>query len=102
MDSNLNKRISDHPKYKELLVKRSSFAWLLSIVVLVIYYSFILVVAFAPKFLGTKIAEGSIISVGVPIGISVIVSAFALTGVYVRRANSEFDDLVNQIKEDVK
>ncbi|MBF0627110.1 MAG: DUF485 domain-containing protein [Magnetococcales bacterium] len=101
-DAKLIERIQKNPKYTELVTKRSSFAWKLSITVLIIYYSFILVVAFAPKFLGTKIMEGSVISIGIPIGAGIILSAFLLTGIYVRRANSEFDDLTQQIKEETK
>ncbi|MBF8272599.1 MAG: hypothetical protein HW380_1704 [Magnetococcales bacterium] len=102
VDSRMIERIQNHPKYQELVTKRSRFAWTLSVFMLLIYYAFVLVVAFIPKTLGTKIFAGSVISVGIPIGVFVIVSAFILTGVYVRRANGEFDDLTQQIKEDTK
>ena len=38
-------------------------------------------------------------TVGIPIGVAVIVAAFVLTGIYVRRANAEFDTLTRQIVE---
>ncbi|MEO5345314.1 MAG: DUF485 domain-containing protein [Magnetococcus sp. YQC-9] len=98
----LIQRIHTNPKYQALLGKRSRFSWTLSIMMFFIYYAFILIVAFAPKFLGTKIMAGSVISIGIPIGVGVIVSAFVLTGIYVVRANSEFDELNRQIKEDTK
>jgi len=41
-------------------------------------------------------------TVGIPVGLFVIVSAFVLTGIYVYRANSEFDPITLQIKERVK
>ena len=41
-------------------------------------------------------------TVGIPVGIAIIVFAFGLTGIYVKRANSEFDDLTTKIKENVK
>jgi uncharacterized membrane protein (DUF485 family) len=63
----------------------------------VIYYGFILMVAYAPKFLGTPLSEGSVMTIGIPIGLFVIVSAFVLTGIYVRRANGEFDDLTREV-----
>lgn len=102
VDSKLIERIRKNPKYEELIGKRSRFAWTLSIIMLLIYYAFILIVAFVPKFLGTKIASGSVISVGIPIGVLIIVSAFILTGIYVFRANGEFDALTHQIKEETK
>jgi uncharacterized membrane protein (DUF485 family) len=41
-------------------------------------------------------------TVGIPVGLLVIASAFVLTGIYVRRANSEFDPITRQIMEKVK
>ncbi|MBF0435227.1 MAG: DUF485 domain-containing protein [Magnetococcales bacterium] len=102
VDQRLVERIQNHPKYKELVEKRSRFTWWLSIIMLVIYYAFVLVVAFAPKSLGAKISSTSVISVGIPIGVLIIISAFVLTGIYVRRANSEFDSLTQAIKEETK
>lgn len=94
--------IKNNPKFQELVAKRNKLAWTLSIVMLAIYYSFILVIAFAPTSLATPISEGSVITIGIPVGLVIIVSAFVLTGIYVKRANSEFDAITNQIKEEVK
>lgn len=95
-------KINSNPKYQELVSKRTSFAWILAALMLIVYYSFILTVAFAPKLLGTPISEGSIITVGIPIGIGVILFAFLVTGIYVFRANGEFDRLTKEIKEELK
>lgn len=102
MESGLVTRIRNNPKYQELVAKRSRFAWTLSIIMLIIYYAFILVLAFAPASLGTKLGAGTVMSVGIPVGVIIILSAFVLTGIYVKRANSEFDELTRQIKEEVK
>ena len=40
-------------------------------------------------------------SLGVPIGMGVIIFTIVITGIYVRRANSEFDDLTTDILKDV-
>jgi len=95
-------RIRNNPKYAELVHKRSSFAAVLSVLVLAIYFGFILVIAFAPKILGAPLYDGMVTTVGFPIGVGVIVSAIVLTGVYVWRANTEFDHLVKQLIEDSK
>ncbi len=94
--------VRQNPKYKELVTKRSRFAWTLAFLMLLLYYSFIMVIAFAPAKLGTPIAEGSVITVGLPIGVAIIVLSFVLTGIYVRRANGEFDDLTRQLKEEAE
>ena len=93
------KRIKNNPKYQELISKRSSFAWKLSIIMLVVYYAFILTIAFSPETLGTQIGDG-VITIGIPIGIAIIFIAFILAGIYVKRANGEFDKLTQEIKDD--
>lgn len=95
------KQILSNPKYQELVSKRSKFAWTLSIVILVVYYAFVLVIAFDPALLGAKIGAG-VISVGIPVGMGIIILSFILTGVYVRRANSEFEALTQDIKNSLK
>ncbi|MFO1422949.1 MAG: DUF485 domain-containing protein [Candidatus Competibacteraceae bacterium] len=101
MQQDLVHAIKSNPKYHELVSKRKTFAWILTILMLVIYYGFILIVAFNKAFLSQQLWTGSITTVGIPIGLGVILSAFALTGIYVFRANSEFDRLTREIKEEV-
>lgn len=101
MTHEMVEQIKNNPKYKELVSKRNSLAWTLSIIMLVVYYAFILVIAFDPSLLGAKMGSG-VITVGIPVGIAIIFIAFALTGVYVKKANSEFDDLTKQIKDEIK
>lgn len=94
--------IKNDPDYLRLVSERSRFAWILTIVMLVIYFGFVLVIAFDPSLLGIPLAEGMVTTVGIPVGVGVILSAFILTGIYVRRANGEFDELTNRIKNKVK
>jgi uncharacterized membrane protein (DUF485 family) len=94
-------QIKNNPKYQELVSKRSSFAWTLSVIMLVIYYAFIMIIAFNPEVLGAKTGEG-VMTVGIPVGIAIIIIAFALTGIYVKRANGEFDELAQQVKDELK
>jgi len=92
-------KIEQDPNYQELVRRRSSLGWTLSAIMLVVYFGFILLVAYAPKFLGTPIGTG-VTTIGIPIGLSVIVLAFALTGIYVIKANSSYDVLIRKIVED--
>ena len=92
--------ITNNPRFQELVRERSSFAWTLSIVMLVIYYGFILLVAFGKGFLATKIG-GGVTSVGIIIGLGVIISAFVLTGIYTQRANSRFDELTENLTREL-
>lgn len=102
MNKEMIQKIKNDPDFIELTKSRSSFAWTLSIIMMVIYFGFVLTIAFDPALLGTPLSEGSVTTIGIPLGIGVILAAFALTGVYVKRANGEFDELNNRIKEKVK
>ena len=101
MQQDLVHKVKSNPKYHELVSKRASFGWIMAILMLVIYYGFILIIAYAPKFLAQPIGAGWTMTVGIPIGVGVIVSAFVLTGIFIKRANTEFDTLNDQIKEKV-
>lgn len=95
-------RIKSDPQFKELVRKRSAFAWTLSLLMVVIYFGFVLTVAFDKQLLGQPLFPGSVTTIGIPLGLGVIISAFVLTGIYVARANSAFDELTKQIIEKVK
>jgi uncharacterized membrane protein (DUF485 family) len=91
-------RIRANPKYQELKQKRSSFGWMLTALMMVVYYGYIALIAWNKEFLGQPIGNG-VTTLGVPIGMGVIVFTIIITGIYVRRANSEFDTLTQQILE---
>lgn len=95
-------RIQENPHFKQLVAKRDRFAWILSAIMLGLYVSFILLIAFEPQLLGTRISEGSPTTWGIPLGVGLILSAFVLTGVYVYRANGEFDTLNKAILDEVQ
>jgi len=101
MNNGIYDRVRHDRRFQELVAKRTRFAWVLSATMLVIYFGFIFIIAFAPKSLGTPIGSG-VTTIGIPVGLFVIVSAFVLTGIYVRRANSEFDAITREIIEEVK
>jgi uncharacterized membrane protein (DUF485 family) len=63
-------------------------------------FRFYLLIAFAPGWLGTPISEGSSVTRGIPIGVGLIVVSFVLTGIYVIRANGEFDRLNHQVLQE--
>ena len=92
METDFATRIASLPQYQELKAKRSSFGWWLTLAMMVVYYGFILLVAFDNELLSQRIGEG-VMTLGIPVGFGVIVFTIIITAVYVRRANSEFDAL---------
>lgn len=102
MTQEMIEHIKNNPKYVRLVQTRSRFAWKLAAAILVVYYAFILTIAFDPALLGTPLSEGSVTTVGIPVGVAIIVFAFVLTGIYVRRANDEFDMLSRDVKTELE
>lgn len=95
MDETTAARIRANPRFQELVRTRRSFGWSLTIVMLVIYYGFIALVAFAPSVIGQPVSGN--ITVGLVLGVAVILSAVLLTGIYVWRANSSFDQMSRDV-----
>ena len=93
--------LADNPKFQELVRGRSRFAWTLTILMLLVYQAFILLVAFAPGFLATPLWSGSVATVGIPIGVGVIAFAFLITGIYVARANGRYDRLSRELIQEL-
>lgn len=99
MEEDLVHRIESNPKYQELIHKRSAYGWRLTFLVMVVYYGYILLVAFDKELLARRIGS-SVTTWGIPIGIFVIIFTIIITGVYVWRANREFDDLTADIRKE--
>ena len=89
-------RIRANPAFQDLVRKRNGFGWTLAAVMVVVYMAFILLVAFDHALVAQPIGSGPL-TLAFPLGLSVIVLAIVLTGVYVVRANGEFDRLTRQI-----
>jgi uncharacterized membrane protein (DUF485 family) len=96
MPDKLVEKVRNSEKYKTLKTRRNSFAWTLTITMLVVYYGYIALIAFNKPFLSQKLGTG-VTTIGIPIGMGVIVFTILITGIYVRRANKEFDVLTREI-----
>jgi len=102
MNDLIYQNVESNPRFKELVQKRSRFAWLLSGITLLLYVAFIFLIAFEPGWLGTPLYAGATITRGIPVGVGLIVISFVLTGIYVFRANGEFDRLTADIIREVQ
>ena len=94
----LTERIANDPRYRELKARRSRFGWWLAAAMMVVYYGFILLVAFDKPLLATRMG-GGVTTIGMPLGLGVILFTILITGIYVRRANREYDALTEQIAQ---
>jgi uncharacterized membrane protein (DUF485 family) len=91
--------VQAHPKYQELVRRRSRFGWVMTAIMLVAYFGFVLLIAFNKEFLARPIGKG-VTSLGIPLGFGVIILGIVLTAIYVRRANAEYDPLLQAVLED--
>ncbi len=100
MDADLVQRIKSNPNYQKLVSVRSSYGWTMTAIMLIVFYGYILLVAFDKELLSTRMGSG-VMTWAIPIGVFVIVFTVLITGIYVRRANKEFDNLTEQIRKEV-
>ncbi|MDB5742610.1 MAG: hypothetical protein JWR68_925 [Polaromonas sp.] len=92
-------KIEANPKYHELRRKRNTFGWTLTALMMLAYYGYIALIAFNKPFLAQPIGAG-VTSLGIPIALGVIIFTIAITGLYVRRANGEYDRLTAEILQE--
>lgn len=92
-------RVAEDPRYRALVRRRGRFTAILTVIMLAAYFGYILLIAFNREWLAQPIA-GGVTTRGIPLGIGIILLGILLTGIYVRRANREYDALVRAIRED--
>ena len=99
MQDPMVERIARNPKYQQLKATRNRLGWTLTILMLIVYYGYIGLIAFDKELLATPLGAG-VTTLGIPIGMAVIVFTVIITGIYVRRANREFDAATRDILKD--
>lgn len=83
-----------------LTAARWRIAILLTIAMMVIYFGFILLVAFNKPLLGREIVPG--LSLGILLGALVIVASWVLIWIYTRWANTHYDSGVAELRSEVR
>ena len=96
-EEDIVERIQKNPKFMQFVNMRNNYSIILSTLMMIAYFGYILLIAFDKQFLATKISAGAVTSIGIPMGIGVLVFTIIITAIYVRRANSEFDATKDEI-----
>ena len=96
-DEDIVARIETNPKFLKFVRTRNNYSIIMTLAMMVVYFGYILLVAFNKQFLATKISAGAVTSIGIPLGVGVLVFTIILTAIYVRRANTEFDAMKDEI-----
>jgi uncharacterized membrane protein (DUF485 family) len=98
-DDDLVARVNASPTYQKLVKTRSSYGWFLTALMMIVYYGFTLLVAFGKGFMSQRIGD-SVMTYA--FGLFVLLFTIVITGIYVRRANTEFDDLTEALRKEVQ
>ena len=102
MQNDIYEKIRANPKYQQLKSTRNTYGWVMTILMLVVYYGYIALIAFNKAFLAQPLGATGVTTIGIPIGVGVILFTIIITGIYVRRANTEFDALKEEIIREAK
>jgi len=101
MSTGAYEQIRSNKKYPVMVARHRRLAGTLTAVVLGLFFAFILIVAFAPKLLAVPLTAGGVTTVAVPLGLAMVVVFWLLTGLYVRRAKRDFDEIRDEILKEV-
>lgn len=88
------------PSFRELASARAKLRWSLSIVTLIMFFGFITLISTARDALGATVA-GIAMPLGLVLVVVMIAMVVALTGIYVQRSNSRFDELTHALKREL-
>lgn len=92
--------VLDSPDFKHLVARRWRLSLVLTGVLFVLYYGYIVLIATNPQLLSRRVAGST--TVGIYLAAAVIVGAWALTAVYVVWANRHYDPEVARLRARVR
>lgn len=101
MSSSSTRALLDSPDFRRLVSRRWLISSVLTVALFVIYYGYILLVAIDKPFMARRIG-GGVTTLGIPLGVAVIVLSWVLTALYVVWANSRYDPEVRRLRDQLK
>lgn len=84
-------------EYRALIHQRHRIVWPLLWIAILSYQAFVLLIAFMPASLGKPVVEGSVVSIGIVLGLALLLFNFVITLLYVRAANRHIEPLIVRI-----
>ncbi|AUZ04697.2 hypothetical protein ADP71_09860 [Vitreoscilla sp. C1] len=103
MEKNIARQVLENPKFQKMAKTKSMYCWSYSALMFVIYVIFIMYMGHQDfhHVYGTPVSEGSTTTVGIYVGLFVILFAIAITGVYVRQANGPLEVITQDVVSEV-
>ena len=94
------RQMLDSAEFKAMVTKRWTVSVVLTIVLFLVYYGYIVLIAVDKTFMAQKIGE--VTTLGIPLGVAVILLSWVLTAIYVIWANKVHDPEVRDLKSKVQ
>ena len=91
-----HRELLESAEFRHMLARRWRVSLILSALLFLLYYGYILLIATDRAFLSARM--GGATTVGIPLGAAVIVGAWALTAAYVIWANRHYDPEVDRLR----
>jgi uncharacterized membrane protein (DUF485 family) len=95
-----HRELLDSPEFKHLVRRRWQVSLILTTLLFVLYYGYILLIAGNRTWLSQRISGAT--TLGIPVGAAVIVGAWILTAAYVVWANRYYDVEAERLRQLVK
>ena len=92
-----SRELLESADFRHLVMRRWRVALLLTLALFVVYYGFILLVATQRSLLATRV--GAVTTLGIVLGVAVLVLAWVLTAIYVVWANRHYDPEVQRLRD---
>lgn len=100
MQTSIIKKILANEEFHKLARKKAILGWVFSLLIFVIYVAYITFIGLGSEIFSTPVKEGATTTWGIYIGLFVILFAVLVTGIYIYKANGEFEDITQKIVKD--
>lgn len=88
-------KVLENAAFRDLVKRKWAVSLALTAAMLAIYFGFVMILAFGKELLMGRV--GANMTIGILVGLGVILAAWALTGIYVAWANTSYDRAVSRI-----
>ncbi|MFW2177687.1 MULTISPECIES: DUF485 domain-containing protein [unclassified Moraxella] len=101
MDESQVQRIMNNPNFKQMAQKKGSIGMIFTVITLIVWFSYLLLVGMNPAMFAAPMFEGSMTTVGFYVGVGIMIFVVIITAIYVSKANGEFDNLTRKVIDDI-
>lgn len=102
MDEVQAQRIIDSPDFQTMARKKSSISMIFSILTLVIYFGYLIMVGVNKSLFLIPVSPGAKTTLGIYAGIGIIIFVVVIIAIYVKKANGEFDTMTRKVVDDIQ